>query len=334
MSSVESDPMTCAKNLLEELEVEAEKERGGPSKADFNSDKCIKASPRQPEAFTEEEESLIFSWLDDIDSPDMVARLVRALAEHGFARSHDEVTQFLVDNNFMDAPPSAQNTEAPTEALTDAPTKAEISDGEFMTRVSTMTLGQATPLLVARLTQRGMTGPLAWLRAEMLELAYVKLSMKDPILRRQVPEPVPMFYALQKMPVPLVAWNQETQNAVADPMFQALMTSLGLVSPCVGVILFPRVPTGMSAPALVQAAGKIAPIDPLSLKFELMAMKPDTNSEMDPPPPRQAPAVQNKGNARPIKQMSSDWLSFVRMNKKINMKKNGAHISGNLTHRV
>ncbi|XP_012943985.1 protein timeless [Aplysia californica] len=321
MSNAEQDPNTCAQNLLDSPDLDGggdghERNSGsGGSGTDGSrsGESAMNVSSSSGEEFGDEEQALIFSWAADLEgSSNMADRIHQRLQEHGFTKTKEQVTKFLTVNGFIEELSSSSSTSSLSSSSRSGQNEeSPVHEGsDLLSELSAMPEDNIIPFLLDKLRGQGFESQLVWLQKQLLETAYVKLAIKDSAYRIYVEEPVPKFFALQNKSVPIVPWNEELESALATPGFRALQESLGLLTADDPAVLFARIPQYMSPSMLVGKARQIGPIDSLTLKFNVDALKDSSDFDIGQEEP--APVTTHSGQTcRPSRPLNHQWLNFV-----------------------
>ncbi|CAL1538806.1 unnamed protein product, partial [Lymnaea stagnalis] len=281
MSAAEKDPNLCAQNLLGDAPQQQENQQSDSgSGSTSGSGSCLNgrdessmnvSSSSSGDELTEDEQILLFTWMSELDGSNNVVDLITAkLREHGYFRSPSQVSNYLIENGFLedDASPSLQSS---TEKMQRQP--ATNLQDSFLHDLSSLSEDTLITFLLDKLRTLGFEGQLVWLQKQLLEAAYVKLAMKDAAYRVNVEEPVAKFYALQNKPIPIVPWNDELEDALSNPYFNLLQQSLGLYTCEDTNIIYPRIPQNLTPTVLVNKARQIGPIESLNVKFDVDTLK-------------------------------------------------------------
>lgn len=330
MSNAETDPSSCVLNLLAGGNNGGGSPQashgGGGSSAEMES--AMNMSSSCGADFSDEEQELIFAWMAELDgsNSNVVNAITARLQEHGFVRTREEVTKYLTVNGYQDdltkvssttsSPPPHKSANCEQENVERSESNVQ-KESHLMSQLSTLQEEDIIPFLLDKLREQGLESQLVWFQRQLLETAYVKITLSDPQRRTHVEEPVPKFFALQNKPVPVVPWNEELESAMLEPAFRLLQQGLGLFTPDDNNFLFTRIPPYMTPAMLVSKAQLIGPIENLGLKFEVDTLK-HTDLGQD------GLMTSNVGQThsgitssnRSVKTLDHQWLNYVmKMNK-------------------
>lgn len=90
------------------------------------------------------------------------------------------------------------------------------------------------------------------------------IALRNPILLRKTDHCIysPNFFpAVQNKPIPMIPWNDDLDEALANPYFQLLQQNLGLYTNDDPNIVYPRIPQYLTPTLLVNKARQIGSID-------------------------------------------------------------------------
>lgn len=307
MSAAEKDPNLCAENLLEDAPQHQENQQGGSGSGSTSGSgsrdesSMNVSSSCSGDELTEDEQILLFTWLSELDGGSNIVELMTTkLKEHGYSRSPSQVSSYLSEIGFIESnsSPSLQSSTVNTQTQ-QVPTSCQDS---LRHELSSLSDDSLVPFLLDKLINLGFEGQLVWLQKQLLEAAFVKLAIKDPSYRVNVEEPVAKFYALQNKPIPIVAWNDELEDALANPYFHLLQQCLGLYTRDDTNTIYPRIPQDLTPSLLVHKARQIGSIESLNVKFDVDTLK-DSQQESHP---------KNIDICKPIKTLDHLWLNFIQ----------------------
>ncbi|BFZ00621.1 hypothetical protein BsWGS_03660 [Bradybaena similaris] len=324
MSDAEKDPNLCAQNLFDGSDNQQQapgrnrntsSSGAGSCSGDADSSMNISSSCSSEE-FSDEEQVLVFTWMSELTGAVGVENIItRKLKEHGFLKTKEQVSKYLVESGFLD-----EMSPSPTcciqSRLSNQPSKKNgfnVQDNSnILHELSYVSEDRLIPFLLDKLRTLGFEPHLVWLQKQLLEAAYVKLGIKDPSYRIHVEEPVAKFYALQNKPIPMIPWNDDLDEALANPYFHLLQQSLGLYTNDDPSIVYPRIPQYLTPTLLVNKARQIGSIDSVPVKFNVDTFKESTDHDTCSYDPPVKSMCRNMEIYKPLKTLSHTWLNVIQ----------------------
>ncbi|XP_017769876.1 PREDICTED: protein timeless [Nicrophorus vespilloides] len=132
-------------------------------------------------------------------------------------------------------------------------------------------------ILKEHLCKENKSKLIIWLQNITMEACFAKLALANGnihgFLDDAITEPSAHHYALLHLPIPVIPWTSEQNNALKHRPFVLLLHNLGFYLPADTGKIFVRIPDFWTADHLFSVAQQLGPIDSDQIKFDIGLLK-------------------------------------------------------------
>ncbi|XP_053960229.1 protein timeless isoform X1 [Anastrepha ludens] len=233
-------------------------------------------------AWTQEEmDTLYWYYVQSKKSNDVVGKIVKLFSNNGNKqKSRISIIQQLLQQDIItlveyDDLMKFEDAEYQRALLT-TPTSTSTESGiDLKNSATSAKPSDDIQILRDLIVKENKEKHLVWLQKILLECCYIKLILKNCILREDrqnlqyVMEPVAYHYIVKNKSIPVVQWNSEQATTMLYQPFVLLLHKLGFQLPADAGSIFARIPDFWTAEMIFSLARKLGPLDKLLIKFDM-----------------------------------------------------------------